>query len=382
MRVLMTGGGTGGHVNPALAIANTIRQNDPSAVIEYVGTRRGIEAKLVPQAGYPLHFVEIQGFKRKMSAAALRENLKTAYLTLTSPAKAKKIIRAFQPDLVVGTGGYVSWPVVKAASQMGIPCALHESNAVPGVAVRMLAGAVDRIYLNFAETGAALNCPEKLLRVGNPLQSAAFTMSREEARKKLGIPEKYKYFLLSYGGSMGAERLNAAVLRLMRDFTAKHPEVYHLHATGSIEKELCGGWFHDMGLDQYENIKLVEYIYDMPIQMAAADMIICRAGAMTVSELAIAQKCAVFIPSPNVTDNHQYKNAKVLFDAGAAALFEERELEDSEAAPLTARVSQLLSDAGAEERAAMERAIHAFAVPDANKRIYLDLVDLVKNKKK
>ena len=145
MRVLLTGGGTGGHVNPALAIANTIRQNDPSAEIAYVGTKRGIESKLVPAAGYPLHFVEIQGIRRSLSLS----NLKTLYLTLTSPGKAKKIIKEFRPDIVIGTGGYVSWPVVKAACSMGIPTALHESNAVAGVAVKMLARSVDRIYLNF-----------------------------------------------------------------------------------------------------------------------------------------------------------------------------------------------------------------------------------------
>ncbi|MGM9653682.1 MAG: undecaprenyldiphospho-muramoylpentapeptide beta-N-acetylglucosaminyltransferase [Eubacteriales bacterium] len=377
MRVLMTGGGTGGHVNPALAIANTIRQNDPDAVIAYVGTHHGIESKLVPAAGYPLYYVEIQGMRRKLTLS----NLKTAYLTLTSPYKAKKIIREFRPDLVVGTGGYVSWPVVKAASGMGIPCALHESNAVAGVAVRMLARSVDRIYLNFAETGEALGCPEKLLRVGNPILHSAVRLDRAAARKKLGIPDKYKYFILSYGGSMGAERLNAAVLRMMRDFTAKHPEVYHLHATGSIEWELCGGWFREMGLDRCENIRLVEYIYDMPDQMAAADLTICRAGAMTISELAMAGKCAVFIPSPNVADNHQYKNAKVLVDAGAALLFEEKDLEECEAAPLTEKVSYLLSDAGAGERQAMADAIRQFAVPDANKRIYLDLLELVRQKK-
>lgn len=377
MRVLMTGGGTGGHVNPALAIANTIRQNDPSAVIAYVGTHHGIESKLVPAAGYPLYFVEIQGMRRKLSLS----NLKTAYLTVTSPHKAKKILREFRPDLVVGTGGYVSWPVVRAASDMGIPCALHESNAIPGVAVRMLARRVDRIYLNFEETGAALGCPEKLLRVGNPILHANEHLDRAAARKKLGIPDRYKYFILSYGGSMGAERLNAAVLRTMRDFTAKHPEVYHLHATGSIEWELCGGWFRDMGLDKCENIRLVEYIYDMPDQMAAADLVICRAGAMTISELAMAGKCAVFIPSPNVADNHQYKNARVLVDAGAARLFEEKELETTEAVPLTETAAHLLSDAGAPERRAMEEAIRQFAVPDANKRIYLDLLELAKKKR-
>lgn len=377
MRVLMTGGGTGGHVNPALAIANTIRQNDPDAVIAYVGTHHGIESKLVPAAGYPMYFVEIQGIRRKVTLS----NLKTAYLTVTSPFKARKIIQEFKPDLVVGTGGYVSWPVVRAAAAMGIPCALHESNAVPGVAVRMLARRVDRIYLNFAETGEALGCPEKLLRVGNPLLRVNELTDRAAARRKLGIPDKYKYFILSYGGSMGAERLNAAVLRTMRDFTAKHPEVYHLHATGSIEWELCGGWFRDMGLDKCGNIRLVEYIYDMPDQMAAADLVICRAGAMTISELAMGGKCAIFIPSPNVADNHQYKNARVLVDAGAARLFEEKDLETTEAAPLTDTVKHLLSDKGAPERSAMEEKIRQFAVPDANKRIYLDLLSLVgKNK--
>ena len=166
MRVLITGGGTGGHVNPALAIANTIKQNDPDAVIAYVGTKRGIENKLVPKAGYPMYYVDVKGIKRSLSPS----NIKAAYLALTSPIKAKKIIREFKPDIVVGTGGYVSWPVVKAASQMGIPTALHESNAIAGVAVKMLQKSVDRIYLNFEKTGESLSCDRaKLMKVGNPI---------------------------------------------------------------------------------------------------------------------------------------------------------------------------------------------------------------------
>ncbi len=376
MRVLMTGGGTGGHVNPALAIADTIRKYDPTAQIAYVGTRRGIESKLVPAAGYPLYFVEIQGMKRSLSLS----NLKTAWLTLTSPHKAKKLIREFAPDLVVGTGGYVNWPVVRAAARMGIPCALHESNAAPGVAVRMLASEVDRIYLNFEETGAALGGGDKLLRVGNPVLHPSEQTDRASARRTLGIPDRYKYCILSYGGSMGAERLNYAVLRLMRDFTSKHPEVFHLHASGAIERELCGQWFRELGLDRCENIRLVEYIYDMPLQMAAADLVICRAGAMTVSEVALNGKCTIFIPSPNVTNNHQVRNASVLADAGAAVLFEEKDLEGVDAAPLTEQAAYLLSDAGASARHAMERAIRAFAVPDANDRIYRDLMELVAKK--
>ena len=378
MRVLMTGGGTGGHVNPALAIANTIQQNDPEAVIAYVGTKKGIENKLVPKAGYPLYHVEVQGLRRSLSPA----NLRAAYLAATSPRKARKIIEEFSPDLVVGTGGYVSWPVVKAAADMGIPTALHESNAIAGVAVKMLQKHVDRIYLNFEKTGETLTCdPAKLMKVGNPVMNGFASMTREEARQKLGIDPKYRYILLSYAGSMGAEKVNDAVLCVMREFTAKHPEVYHIHATGSIELELCTSQFREMGLDRCENIELVEYIYDMPTKMAAADLTINRAGAMTVSELAICGKSAIFIPSPNVAENHQYKNAKVLYDADAAGLFEEKELTDG-AKPLVAEVERLLSPEG-EELAQRRRAnIRQFAVPDSNKLIYQDLVRLVREKKR
>ena len=378
MRVLITGGGTGGHVNPALAIANTIKQNDHDAVIAYVGTKRGIENKLVPKAGYPMYYVDVKGIKRSLSPS----NIKAAYLALTSPIKAKKIIREFKPDIVVGTGGYVSWPVVKAASQMGIPTALHESNAIAGVAVKMLQKSVDRIYLNFEKTGESLSCDRaKLMKVGNPILGGFSSMTREEARKKLGIPDKYKYVILSYAGSMGAEKVNDAVLCLMREFTAKHPEVYHIHATGSIELELCTSQFKEMGLDKCENIELCEYIYDMPVRMAAADITINRAGAMTISELAATGKCSIFIPSPNVAENHQYKNAKVLSDAGAAARFEEKELTDG-AKPLIEEVEKLLSDEGDELRAERSEKIRQFAVSDANKLIYNDLVKLAQSGKK
>ena len=322
-----------------------------------------------------MYYVDVKGIKRSLSPS----NIKAAYLALTSPIKAKKIIREFKPDIVVGTGGYVSWPVVKAASQMGIPTALHESNAIAGVAVKMLQKSVDRIYLNFEKTGESLSCDRaKLMKVGNPILGGFSSMTREEARKKLGIPDKYKYVILSYAGSMGAEKVNDAVLCLMREFTAKHPEVYHIHATGSIELELCTSQFKEMGLDKCENIELCEYIYDMPVRMAAADITINRAGAMTISELAATGKCSIFIPSPNVAENHQYKNAKVLSDAGAAALFEEKELTDG-AKPLIEEVEKLLSDEGDELRAERSEKIRQFAVSDANKLIYNDLVKLAQS---
>jgi len=376
MRVIMTGGGTGGHVNPALAIAETIKRNEPDSEIIFVGTERGIENKLVPAAGYELHHVDVRGIRRSLSLA----NIRAFWLAMTSPYKAKRLIREFEPDVVIGTGGYVSWPVVKAASMMGVPCALHESNAIAGVAVKMLQDKADRIYLNFEATGRTLHCPEKLLRVGNPLAGDFARMSREEARAALGIEGKYKNVLLSYGGSMGAEKVNESVLALMKDYSSKHPETLHIHATGSIEWDIARNQFNKMGLDKFENLQLVEYIYDMPVKMAAADLIICRAGALTISELAISGKCPIFIPSPNVTENHQYKNAKVLADAGAAFVFEERELA-SNAKLLAETVKGLLSEDGEKERALMSERIREFAVPDANRLIYNDIKKLVNEKK-
>ena len=374
MRVLMTGGGTGGHVNPALAIAQTIKENEPDSVIAFVGTPHGIENKLVPKAGYELYHVDIQGLKRSLSF----DNIKTLYLTVQSVHRAKKLVREFKPDIVIGTGGYVCYPVVKAAAALGIPTALHESNAVAGVAVKMLAHVVDRIFLNFEETSSSLEAyKDKLMRVGNPLLGSFRHIDPAEAKSKLELPEGTKTVLLTYGGSMGAERLNDAVLEVMKDYTSKHPETYHVHATGAIEWEAASAKFREMGLDAFPNIDFREYIYNMPELMAAADLIICRAGAMTVSELAMSGKAAIFIPSPNVTNNHQYKNAKVLCDAEAAEMIEEHALDSG---ALTGMVTKLLSPESAERRAEMGERIGAFAVRDANKLIYKEVKRLAEEK--
>lgn len=364
----MTGGGTGGHVNPALAIANTIKENMPDAVIEYVGTSRGIENRLVERAGYKMHHVEIRGIKRSLSPS----NVKTLYYILTAPGKAKKLIKEFKPDIVIGTGGYVCWPVVKAASELGVKTALHESNAVPGVAVKALASKVDRIYVNFEATAKEFENSDKVIHVGNPLMSQFSKTDKAEARAKLGIPDSAKYVLLSYGGSLGAEKINEAMLSFMKNVVKDHPEIYHIHATGSSSYEKVKERFSVEGLDSCANIDLEEYVYDMPLRMASSDVVVCRAGAMTVSELSLSGKCAVFIPSPNVTNNHQYKNAKVLADAGAAYLFEEPELDGH----FEERLSYLLSEEGDAERYGMETAITSFAVPDANRRIYEDILKL------
>ncbi len=367
----MTGGGTGGHVNPAIAIANNIKENHPTAEIEFVGTSRGIENKLVPKEGYKLHHVEVQGFKRKLTPY----NIKSAWLAFTSPMKAKKLLREFKPDLVIGTGGYVCWPLLKAAASLGIPTAIHESNAIPGVAVRMLAKYVDRIYVNFDATADALGevYRDKVVKVGNPIKAEFSTLDYNKARDTLGITGKYNGFLLSYGGSMGAEKVNDEMLDFMRDYSKSHPELLHIHATGAIEYEAAMAKAKEYGLLDTENLRIQEYIYDMPTLMAAADVVVSRAGAMTLSELAALKKCCVLIPSPHVADNHQYKNAKVLADAGAALLFEEKELTPG---ILYSALSELV--AVKEKRNEMSERIQKFALPDANKSIYLDLMNMIK----
>ena len=368
MRVLMTGGGTGGHVNPAIAIANTIREQEKDSVIAFVGTSRGIENKLVPKFDYELYHVDIQGLRRKLTLS----NLKTLYLAVTSVYKAKKLIKEFKPDVVIGTGGYVCWPVCKAAADMGIPTVLHESNALPGVAVRMLEKYVDIVYTNFEATIKKLKYPQKAVRVGNPLIGGFGTDSTTKGEIKSG----YKKMILSYGGSMGAMRLNEEMLRLMKGFSSLHSEVLHIHASGAIEKETAEKMFKEYNLDKCENLQLVEYIYDMPKKMAEADLVISRAGAMTLSELAMLKKPCILIPSPNVTDNHQYKNAVELEKKDAAIVFEEKDLKEDS---IIKAVEELIFDD--EKLRKMGENISLFAIDNANKIIYDGVKKLIENKK-
>ena len=371
MRVLMTGGGTGGHVNPALAIAEIIKMNCPDSEIAFVGTRTGIENKLVPKAGYKLYHIDIQGIRRSLSLS----NLKTAYLVLVSPRHARKIIKEFKPDIVIGTGGYVCWPLLKAAADMGIPTAVHESNAIAGVAVKQLKNKVDVIMTNFDATAKSLKAGAKLVCVGNPINCDFGRYTREEARRMLGIPDTVKTVILSYGGSLGSKTLNEACLEVMRDFSAKDSGVMHFHARGRIAAEETCKRFEEYRLSDKKNVVMSDYIYNMPIVMAAADLVICRAGAMTLSEIASMKKAAIIIPSPNVTDNHQYKNAKVLSDAGAAVLIEEKELGEIS---LTREVESLCKDDS--RRETMENKISAFVKADAGKLIYLEICELLKKK--
>ena len=369
MKVLMTGGGTGGHVYPAIARANTIKNNIPKAEIAFVGTPNGIENKICRAAGYDIFHVEVKGIERSLSLS----NIKALYLAVVSPIKAKGILRSFKPDVVIGTGGYVSWPIISAAVSEGIPTMLHESNVHPGLTVRKLQDKVDRVLLNFADTAKQLKKAdrERLLCVGNPLRCEFETVTKSEARKKLGIDEGAKV-LLSYGGSRGSQRMNETVVEMMKILSDKGSDIIHIHSTGDIGATEFKEKFKEYGLDKNKNVQLHSYIHNMPDVMAAADVIICRAGAMTVSEISMMKKTAIFIPSPNVVENHQYKNAKLLADKNAAVVIEEKNLTPEK---LCSEVERLLGNK--ELRDAMERNVHQFSNLSANRLIYDEIINLV-----
>ena len=374
MRILMTGGGTAGHVNPALAIAATIQEHHPDAEIAFVASTqpRDKAVDLVPRAGYPLHTIHIRGLATPYWSPS---NLKLPFLMVRSRREAAALIRRFKPDLIVGTGGFACWPLCSMGKRMGVPTVLHESNAIPGKAIKQLRNSVDLIMVNFEDTLRRLDETGKhspTVRVGNPMMAGFAGVSREEARRALGLAPD-EIYILSFGGSLGAEYVNDAVVKLAATLT-DHPKVRLLHAAGKRDYDRISADWSATPAGKCNRMTLVDYIYDMPVQMAAADLVISRAGAMSISELALTGKATVFIPSPYVAENHQYKNAMALVDQDAALCVEEHKLADG---ALTETVLPLLLAPA--KRKSMSERITAFACPDANQRIYESLMGLIKS---
>ena len=372
LNVIFTCGGTAGHVNPAVALARIFQEREPGCRVLFVGADGGMETRLVPKEGYPIETVRITNFHRSLAPADIAHNLGTLRNMYTSQKQARRIVDEFRPDLVVGTGGYASFPVVKEAARRHIPTAVHESNAVPGLTTKALSKVVDCVMVGFEESRAHYDNPDKVVVTGTPVRGDFFRYTREEARKQLGI-EDNRPLLLSYWGSLGAEVMN----RQMVDFIAK--ECYegapfrHIHGAGRdfswMQEELLR-----RGLKLGDNgVEVREYIYDMPLVMAAADVVLCRAGASTISELTAIAKPAILVPSPNVTANHQEKNARVLADQGAAVLLLEKDCQRDE---LYEQAEALLRDRP--RRDSMIRALTSMAVPDAGEKIYITLRSLMR----
>lgn len=376
MRFLLAGGGTGGHINPALAIADIIKNNFHDPEIAFVGTKNGMENHLVGKEGYPIYHIEARGFRRSFSP----KNVAAAWYYVTSPIKAKKLMKEFRPDIVIGTGGYVCYPPLKAAAELNIPTLVHESNATPGLAVRLLEHKVDRILFNFPGSAEQLEAKDKCAVVGNPVRGSFGSYTRGSARKALGIGEEYRLVLLSYGGSRGAPAVNDAAIRIMKEYTSHHPEVLHIHATGKENYAEAKREFDAAGLGSCKNIEFCDYLYDMPLKLSAADLVISRAGAMTVTEMARLAKPCIMIPSPHVADNHQYKNAKLLADAGAVRIIREDKATLRVEGRIVDEVSELLSDESA--RNELSRNISAFAGEDAGALILREIRDLLKKYEK
>jgi UDP-N-acetylglucosamine--N-acetylmuramyl-(pentapeptide) pyrophosphoryl-undecaprenol N-acetylglucosamine transferase len=373
MRVLFSGGASGGHVNPALAIADIIKANYPDSEIAFVGTPYGIENSIVPQAGYKLYKIKIEGVNGKKGLGKLKAYARA----FTAQFSAKRVIKEFKPDIVIGTGGYACWPALKAAVEARIPTMLHESNSMPGMAVRKLQNDVDVIMTNFESTRDNLNPTANVVKVGNPVRSQGLTLTRESARERLGIDAE-KFVVLSFGGSLGAECLNDVALEYMKNFSALHENVLAYHVGGKNYYEDAKRKLEDNKLLEDGKNTLISFTNELLVYMAAADVVICRAGAMTLTEVARMGKATVIIPSVNVTDGHQYKNAKSLADGGAAIMVEESDLKNG------ARVSELLERlySDADLRAEMSARIRDFADEDVEKNILQNIRTLLDSYKK
>ena len=325
MRIIFAAGGTGGHINPALAAAGEIRERFPDAEILFIGTKDKMEAKLVPAAGFKFKTIEISGFYRQLSLKNIKRNLVTLSHLLSSSKEAKKIILDFKPDVVVGFGGYVSGPVVRMAAKLGIHTAIHEQNAYPGITNKALAKEVDKVMLTVEKAKEYLEAKNPPVVTGLPVRGEILRADRGVSRAELGIRDNQK-LILSMGGSLGAEAINNAMVELIAENHC-NKNLYFLHATGQF-----GLWVPDklrekgVDPDKEDNVEIREYIADMARCMSAADIVICRAGASSLSEIEALGKASILIPSPNVAENHQYHNAMALTQKDAAVLIEEKDL--------------------------------------------------------
>lgn len=361
MRVLFTCGGTAGHINPALGVAGRIRELFPDAEFLFVGAEGHMETELVPREGYELKTVRISGFQRSLAPKKIVENVRAVGRVVSSCRLAKRYIKEFRPDVAVGTGGYVCYPVLKTAASMGVPTAVHESNAVPGLTTRLLEKTVDQIMVGLAESREFYKAPGKVEVTGTPVRVDFRGLSKSQARRELGL-DPGQPVVLAVFGSLGADYMNSAMQGFIRRMGGKD-SFRLIYATGKRYYEDVRKSLDAAGL-RSPHIDVREYIYDMPKVMAAADVIICRSGASTISELTYLGKPAVMVPSPNVVNHHQEKNARVLEKAGAAKMLLEGQFDGD---GLFEAVTGLLRDPAALER--MHGASLKMGVADATDRI-------------
>ena len=375
MRVIISAAGTGGHINPAIAIANKIREKEPNSEIIFIGTNRGLENDLVPRAGYELKRIEAYGLKKEISI----NNLKHIFRTIRSSKEVKKIIDEFKPDLVVGTGGYICGPVFAAATSKKVPAVLHESNAYPGKAVKMFAKEVDCVLVGFEEAKERLKEAKKVVVTGNPTKIKNLNISQETKKKiltELGVKNDLPVVLI-FGGSQGAQAINEATVELIKSKLNENYQI--IWATGQNQYDIVKESFEnvDISIKNIKNVKVVPYIYNMEEMINIADLVICRSGAMTITEIAICGKPAIFIPLPSRAANRQEDNARVLEKLSAARIILNNELTGKK---LSEEIDSIVYDKSKLEE--MGKLATIIAPSDVEEKIYEEVKKILLQKNK
>lgn len=375
MRVIIAAAGTGGHINPALAIANKIKQEEKKSEIIFIGTDRGLENDLVPRAGYELKKIDAYGFNRKISI----DNIKKMYKTFKSIGQAKKIIEDFKPDIMIGTGGYICLPVGIAASKYNVPIVLHESNAFPGVAIKMLAKKASAILVGFEDAKERIKNAKNVVVVGNPSKVKKLELTnnqKEDIINKIGLQDMSKPIVLVFGGSQGAQRINESFINII---SKKLNENYQIiWATGPNQYDMIKTKLQSLNIsiNNIPNVKILPYIYNMEEVMNSVDLVVSRSGAMTITEISIVGKPSIFIPFPYATENHQEYNARVLEKVGAAKIILDANLDDN---ILNSTINEIISDK--EEICRMSENAHTVEIKNVEDKIYVELCKILETKK-
>ena len=372
-RVIFTCGGTAGHVNPAIALAQLMHEKDPETEFLFVGAERGLEKDLVPKAGYSFRTVHISSFHRSIKPREIKHNVISVYNLLRAPGEARGILREFRPDAVIGTGGYASFPMVKAAAKAGIPTAVHESNMVPGLTTEMLEPFADRIMVGFEACRQHYQHPDKVMVTGTPVRGDFFHLTKEEAKRQLGVDDG-RPLIVSFWGSLGASGMNRQMADFLALEAAKEP-FHHIHGAGKSGYPVVQALLKEKGVDlaSHPALQLREYIYDMAPVMRAADLVICRAGASTISEITALATPAILVPSPYVTNNHQEKNARILEQHGGAVVLLEA---DASGEALYRAAAGILRDP--RRQADMSRGMAELGIRDATQRLYDTVMSILR----
>lgn len=371
MKVIIAAAQTGGHINPGIAIANKIKKENKNAEILFIGTTRGLENDLVPRAGFSLKTINAYGINRKISI----QNIKNMIKTLKGFGEAKKIVKEFNPDIVIGTGGFICGSVLTAAKKCNIPTILHESNAFPGVAVKLLSKKVDTVLLGFQDAKSRLPKAKNIVVTGTPTKVKKVDILQDKKNSiisNLGLDTNLPIVLV-FGGSQGAKSINEALIEIIKN--KKNTNYQIIWASGPKQYDIIANTLKEKNIDinKIKNVKIIPYIYNMEEMMNLADIIISRSGAMTINEIAITGKPAIFIPFPFATENHQEYNAKVLVNVDAAKMILDKELN---AESLSKTLNEMLKDKN--ELIKMGQNARKVAINNVEEKIYTEIKKLIK----